>query len=391
MKRRHVLYVCDALETLTAGGLVAARRLIEALGPHHDVLTMGVGGMVPLEAVRVPLFDGLVRKNGFVFAHPDDEAIRRALAWADVVHLQFPTALSFRVLRWARSMGVPVVAAHHVQAENLLRNVGLDVPWVARWLRRCAVRHFFSRATAVVCPTRFAKRELTNAGLTRPVHVVSNGVPPRFVPGATRVPLDLFTIISVGRHSAEKRHAVLVDAALRMKHRARVELVLSGKGPLTEALRRRAAALAPHVRIGFLEDDALLELTQRADLMVHPSEVELEGLAVAEALACGTPSMVCDAPTNAAVELALDERFIFQASNVDDLARRLDGWVEQREALAALRGAHAERGARMSLAASAATVAALYDELSSQAVRAWTLGAMTAAARAAERLALSPG
>ena len=80
---------------------------------------MGVGGLVPLKAVHVPVVGGLVRQNGFVFARPDDQAIWRALRWADVVHLQLPTVLSFMVLGLARALRVPVVAAHHLQAENV--------------------------------------------------------------------------------------------------------------------------------------------------------------------------------------------------------------------------------------------------------------------------------
>jgi glycosyltransferase involved in cell wall biosynthesis len=361
--RRRVLYVCDALGDDKAGGLVAARRLVSALGPHHDVLTLGVGAQVPLSAVRLPVGAALVRKNGFTFAHPDDALLLRALAWADVVHLQLPTWLSFRALHWARLMGVPVLAAHHLQPENVLHQLGFNLAPLARFLNGRLVRHYFQKADLVVCPTAFARGELERAGLTVRSAVVSNGVPAHFVPAAARVPSSRFRVVSVGRHAPEKKHAVLVEAVLRMKHRARVSLVVGGKGPLTERLQRQAAPLGVDARVGFLDDAQLLGALQQADLVVHPSEVELEGLAVAEALACGTPVLVSDARSNAAAAFAHDTRFLFRASDAADLARRLDFWVERRDALEALRPSHAARGANLKLSAAAQQMAQLYAAL----------------------------
>jgi 1,2-diacylglycerol 3-alpha-glucosyltransferase len=361
--RRRVLYVCDALGDAKAGGLVAARRLVSALAPHHDVRTLGVGAEVGLSAVQLPIGAALVRKNGFTFARPDDALLLRALAWADVVHLQLPTWLSFRALHWARLLGVPVLAAHHLQPENVLHQLGFNLASLARFLNRRLVRHYFQRADLVVCPTAFARGELERAGLTVRSAVVSNGVPSHFVPAATRVASSRFRLVSVGRHAPEKKHAVLLEAVLRMRNRERVSLVVGGKGPLTERLQRLAAPLGVHAQVEYLDDAQLLGALQQADLVVHPSEVELEGLAVAEALACGTPVLVSDARSNAAAAFAHDARFLFRASDADDLARRLDFWVEHRDALEALRSSHAARGVAMKLTATAQRMAQLYAAL----------------------------
>lgn len=370
VSRLNVLYVCDALEGGKAGGLVAAGRLIAALQPHHHVRTVGVGGEVPMRAIEVPWVSELARQNGFVFARPDAKALREAVAWADVVHLQLPTWLSFRALGLARLLGKPVVAAHHLQPENLLHNVGIPSAWLARWLNRLLVRRYFEQADSVVCPTAFALNELRAAGLTVRASVISNGVPARFVPAERREPCALFRIVSVGRHAHEKKHAVLIDAVLQMKNRARVSLLLGGRGPLTAKLSRQAQSLGAQVQVRFIEDDALVATYQQAELLVHPSDVELEGLAVAEAVACGTPVLVSDARSSAARQFAHDRRFLFEAGNPADLARRLDHWVEHPSALEALRGAQASRGATTTLGLAAAAMASLYDELARRGPRA---------------------
>ncbi len=135
----------------------------------------------------------------------------------------------------------------------------------------------------------------------------------------------------------EKRQAVVIDAVLRAKHRDALRLVVAGKGPLLERLRQRAAPLGERARVGYLDDAELLRLYQRADLYVHASEVELEGLTVLEAERCGTPALIADAKASAARELALDERWLFPAGDADALARRLDELVEHPEELEAAR------------------------------------------------------
>jgi glycosyltransferase involved in cell wall biosynthesis len=80
-------------------------------------------------------------------------------------------------------------------------------------------------------------------------------------------------------------------------------------------------------------DVELRRLLATADLLVHASEVELEGMAVLEALACGTPALVARAPGSAAQQFALSDDFLFEPGDPDDLARRLDLLVEAPERL----------------------------------------------------------
>ena len=64
--------------------------------------------------------------------------------------------MSFGAAKVARRLGVPVVAAFHVQPENVLYNIGIRWGWPRRWLYRFWVRRFYDRADAVICPSPFA-------------------------------------------------------------------------------------------------------------------------------------------------------------------------------------------------------------------------------------------
>ncbi len=88
--------------------------------------------------------------------------------------------------------------------------------------------------------------------------------------------------LAVGRVTSQKRFDLLVAAFAKLD----AELVVAGTGP---ALSRLKAVAPPNVRfVGFADDDSLRELYRCAHGVITPS-LETFGLAMAEALACGTP------------------------------------------------------------------------------------------------------
>lgn len=340
-RRLKIAFVVDSARAARAGGLVAAERIIDSLREVHEVISVGVGGDVDLEPLRVPLADGVIRANSFVFAKPDTELLCRAFEGVDVVHVQLPFFLGFRALALAESFQVPVVAAHHVQPENILQGIvrlvpglasPLGRPGLARSLNRLVTQTFYNRAAALICPSQFALDELRAAGLTTQSVVISNGAPAQFAPLPSRPPHP-FTVLSVGRLVPEKRHDVVVEAVRRSKHAASVRLVIAGKGPLQEKLERQASTLPVRAEFGFRSDEELLRLYQTADLYVHPSEVELEGMAVLEAMRCGCPSVTSDSRKSATKQFALDEGHVFRSGDAQALADCLDHWFEHPQRL----------------------------------------------------------
>lgn len=335
----RIAFVTDTYEDGIAGGVVTAVRFVEALRQRHEVTVVATGraapGKVVLPGFQLPLH--AMRENRFTFGWPSRAILERVFAEADVVHLNFPFLLGFGGVRVARRMGVPVVAAFHVQPGNLLLNVGVRSQWLTRWMYRCWVRGFFQLADAVVCPSAFAAERLKAAGLAVPIWVVSNGVPACRPRAAIRSPAQRpgpHVLLSLGRLAREKRHDVVIDAVARCRHRAQIRLVIAGAGPLERPLRARAARLGLAVEFGFVSDARLAELFTEAQLFVHASEVELEGMAVLEAMAAGLPVLVANAPDSAARRFASGPDFLFRPGDPDDLAAHLDRLLDSPAALA---------------------------------------------------------
>lgn len=125
------------------------------------------------------------------------------------------------------------------------------------------------------------------------IHVVRCGVDAGFL-RAGRVPVPAAPrIVTIGRLSEQKGHAVLLEA-LAMLHRGHIEFeaVLVGDGPLRLPLERLARSLGIDGRVRFLgtvDGPRIIKEVQEARALVLPSFAEGLPVVIMEALALGRP------------------------------------------------------------------------------------------------------
>jgi glycosyltransferase involved in cell wall biosynthesis len=365
MTKLRIAYVADVFGADFGGGVTAGRHFVEKLREDHDVRVVATDadrpGDVKLPGFQLPL--RAMHEMHFTMARPVRTLLARALSDVDVVHLQFPFWLSFAALAEARRRGVPVVAGFHVQPENLLLNVGLHSPRLNDLAYRVWINRLYGRVDAVVCPTRFAEGKLREHGLSARCVVISNGVPPDARPaGRARLPEQegRFNVLMAGRLASEKREEDLIEAVGRSKHSARIRLVIAGGGPREAALKELARALPTGAEIGFLPRERLLQELETADLFVHCSEVELEGIVVLEAISFGLPVLVAQSRESAASELAKDDDFRFAARDVAGLTAKLDHLIDHPELLRSARDWSFDFARRIDVGQSVGTLVETY-------------------------------
>jgi 1,2-diacylglycerol 3-alpha-glucosyltransferase len=360
----HIALVTDTIAGKLGGGVVAARYVVDALRKRHRVTVVAADaseGDVRLAGFQAPV--RAMREMQFTMARPDRQAMARLFQDVDVVHVQFPFWLGVVAVEEAHQAGRPVVAAFHVQPENALANVGVRWPWLSQRIYAYWVSRVFNRADAVVCPTPFAEQKLRKHGVTRPVHVVSNGVPPDLARASVaREPRQDGTVLvlAVGRLAAEKRQDVIVEAVRRSRNRDRIQLILAGGGPREKKLRALARGLPHPPEIGFLPRERLARLLASADLFVHASEVELEGIAVLEAMAAGPPVLVAVSPESAASHFALSDDFRFPAGDAAALATKIDSLLERPTVLKTAAAQYRERARGLSFDGGIETLVGVY-------------------------------
>jgi glycosyltransferase involved in cell wall biosynthesis len=362
----RIAFVADTLYAASGGGILSGQYMVERLRRDHDVITIGNDGEVRVPTLNLPI--RAMRDMQFVMAKPERNLLRQALQLSDVVHLQFPFYLSLGALAVARDLGLPVVAAFHVQPENALLNVGIHAQWVSDAAYRWMIKALYDKVDMVVCPTPFAEQKLRAHGLRTPTVVISNGVPPDAAAASNlRVghgdDASPFFILAVGRLAKEKRQDLIIEAVKRSRYRDRIRLVLAGGGPLEPDLRRAAEGLPHGAEIGFLPRETLLRYFAEADLFVHASEVELEGMAVLEAMSAGLPALVAQAPESAASAFALNEHFAFPTGDAAALSARIDALIEDRSTLQAAREPYRQRARAFDFEASVGKLVRVYEAL----------------------------
>jgi glycosyltransferase involved in cell wall biosynthesis len=366
--RLRIAFVADSLHTLS-GGVMSGKYVVERLRRDHDVITVASDGDAALPSFTLPL--RAMREMKFVMARPDRHVLARVFENVDVVHLQLPFWLSFTALEVARRAGLPVVAGFHVQPENAFYNVGIHSAWLNDVTYKFLIRRFYDRVDAVICPTPFAEERLRMHGLRAPAVVVSNGVPPDVAEATAAANSDghaadprpadgRFFILAVGRLAAEKRQDVIIEAVRRSRHRDRIRLALTGAGPREAELRELASNLPNGAEIGYTTREELLRRLVTADLFIHASEVELEGMAVLEAMSAGLPAIIAQAPESAASRFALDDDFRFPAGDAAALAAKIDALIDAPAKLVAARAAYRERAHEFDFDASVGKLVGVY-------------------------------
>ena len=333
--------VLDVYDDLNNGAVISTRRFVKCLQKKHDVVILstgeGEGNRITLPGFYLPIAKNIMKKMQFQFAWPQTKLLKKNLSGVDIIHNQFSFLLGIKTVRVAKKLGVPVVSTFHVQPENMLYSIGLKK---SKKLVRLFYRFFlwsvYNRSDAVICPSPFSERELLKHGLRVPSYVVSNGVPPQFKKVDVKRDAEMkdkFIVLSVGRLAREKRHDVLIEAINLSKHKDAIQLMILGAGPIKNEIEKQGRVLPNPPIMGYVPNDQLVYKYNIGDIYVHPSEIEIEGMTILEAMACGLPAIVSDSDRSATGQFAIDDRFIFQSGNAQSLADKIDYWFEHSKEL----------------------------------------------------------
>ena len=372
-----IVLVIDQFDSGNNGTTVTARRFAQQLqrrGHTVTVLACGESGVledgvrkVGVPESRLPVFDGLVKSQGMLFARPVDEAYYQAFKGADIVHFYLPFRFCRRGEEIARQMHIPTVAAFHMQPENVTFTIGMgNRKAVNDFLYGWCYREFYNRFTHIHCPSRFIAGELERHGYDAKLCVISNGVDDAFVP-RTDVSRPAafegkFVVLMVGRLSAEKRQDLIIEAVKRSRHRDKIQLVFAGKGPKEAEYRRLGESLPNPPSFGFFGQEELVRLMNCCDLYIHASDAEIEGISCMEALACGLVPVISDSSRSATNQYALDERSLFRAGDAGSLAEKIDYWVEHPEERAKMGKEYARVGDGIRVSACVEKAEAMYRD-----------------------------
>ena len=341
----NVTVVADVLGEENNGTTVAAMNLIRYLQKRGDNVRIlcsdqnhkGEENYFVVPVLNLGPLNVVLKKNEVALSKPVESIIREALQGADVVHVILPFALGTASMKIACEMGIPVTAGFHCQAENLTSHIALiNVGLANRTFYRYIYRHFYRYVDFIHYPTQFIRDTFEKViRHETPGVVVSNGVNEIFKKQPSERPPEYdgkFVILFIGRLSREKSHNLLLEGVQKSSHRDQIRLILAGAGPLQKRVEKYAKHLgivAPHIE--FYSRKELVRVINYADLYCHPAEIEIEAISCLEAIRCGLVPVISDSPRSATKCFALDERNLFHYNDPEDLAKKIDFWIEHPE------------------------------------------------------------
>ncbi|RLD33593.1 MAG: hypothetical protein DRI73_05225 [Bacteroidetes bacterium] len=326
------------------GGTISAKRFVKELRERgHKVKIVSAIHEDPsdpdffkIRGFVLPGTEESLENMQFLFGRNDKHVFEKAMKDADVVQVHFPFLMARGVIKTANRLGKPVIGAFHVQPQNIMAAMGKTSKLLEQFIWFTFKFFLFNRVKAIHCPSLFAAELLNKHGVNAHLRPISNGIPVEYEPGEYEKPQwfnDKMVLLNIGRHANEKRQSLLIEAVKRSKYKDNIQLMLVGRGEMTEELKTKGKELPVEPFIEYISFEDKLKYLNTADLYVHASFVDLESLSCLEAIGCGLPCLITDSKYSAASQFALDDRFVFKSDDAGQLALKIDYWYENMEEL----------------------------------------------------------
>lgn len=339
----NIVFVIDTYND-SGGGSVATKRLVDELKKRgHIVKIVAAIHEDPKDPnfFAVPSFvmpiGGLIQKNmKFYFGKNKKNVFKKAMQGADIVQIQYPFLMAKGASRMAKKLNIPIIGTFHVQPQNILLAINKKNKIYEKIIWRLFRYFLFDRVDQIVTPSNFASQLLISNGITGNITSISNGITKEYTKQEVERPdwfRNHFVIISVGRHAVEKRHTLIIEAIKKSKYASDIQLILAGKGELTEELKEIGKTLPIMPYIKYISTEDKIRYLNTANLYIHSSIIELESLATAEAIGCGLPCLISNSVNSAAPQFALNKELLFIADDVEDLASKINFCYENQTKL----------------------------------------------------------
>ncbi|MBN1696697.1 MAG: glycosyltransferase family 4 protein [Spirochaetales bacterium] len=333
----RVAIVSDVIYEYISGLAVFTKRIIDELKPRVEKVIVITAGrkrkIIERDNVTIYYLKGISLKKfkemsiGIYPLTCLKKIFREEKV--DIVHCQSLLPMGAASVLQAKKMGIPAIFSSHIQLENVTKNLNIKSFHLKRLISMYGL-WIYNNCDHIIFPSAYAQEELISYGIKitrKQMSVISNGVNiNQFRPANHSKQLILF----VGRVMPEKCIDTFIRAsAIVRRTYPQYKFVIAGSGHILDDLKKLSEEINPDVVFtGKVSEEKLIELFQTCEMYVLPSESELQGITLLEAMACEKPTIASDSKSSAARELA---NIVFKHNDHKELAERIIFLIENKD------------------------------------------------------------
>ncbi|MFZ1019943.1 MAG: glycosyltransferase [Minisyncoccia bacterium] len=344
----RIAMVCDPIGENKSGVVISSLRFGKLLKERgHHIIFIGAKSAEHKthsqhHEIKAYRFRSLPvpKSGGWCLAFPTVRELKKVFTEEkiDVVHIILPMSGAIQAIKAAKKLGIKIVAHSHSQPENLFTDMPKFIQPSLNNLWNRYLMWVYGKAESIIFPSELARSLLQKLNRkNQPSHVISNGInlaefkQEPFLLNEFyekfQIPKNAVKILFVGRLYPEKSIDTLIKAVPHIvKGHSNTHIMIAGAGHQEEKLKKLAKDLRMEKYISFLglvSDEDKIRAYNASDIFILPSLAELEGMVVLEAMACGKPIIISDAPMSASRFFVDGNGFLFETKNHKHLAEQV--------------------------------------------------------------------
>lgn len=218
----------------------------------------------------------------------------------DIIHVTTPLTMGLLGTYTAKRLNIPLVSSYHTHFDQYLDYY--KMAWLSPLLWRY-MKWFYNPSERIFVPSEETRQHLHQHGFSN-MSIWSRGVDcKQYHPFYDKLTLrekynikEQYICLYVGRLAPEKDLDTLMATInqVDLVGPLSVHWLIVGDGPSYQEICQATASKTNVTMTGYLKGEELAACYSVADLFVFPSQTETFGNVVLEALASGTPAIVCD-------------------------------------------------------------------------------------------------
>lgn len=309
----RILYITNNYTPYSGGVVSSINTATEGLSAEgHEIAIvslnfLGQAHSDPCHIVRIPSWLRFNYKNNYMALpwRPNAYLQDYINDWhPDIIHIHHPFLLGPIAARIARKKNIPIVFTYHTLYEHYAHYVPAPAR-MTQFFIRYAVSSLLETVDGIIIPSPGMREYIPQSIQHKPLCIIPSAISPLLCKSheqmqkTKRVTHSRFSLLVVSRLVQEKNIGLLIDLFAQLAHDKRFTLTIAGYGNLYDTLRNYAYeyyALSPEQLI-FIHSPTkqqLSDLYQQADLFLFASQIDTQGLVLAESMANGTPVIALD-------------------------------------------------------------------------------------------------